>query len=470
MYLCFLQLIIRNQVGDLSTHTTKYTSPALTQKVFANIRRVGKGFSGVETPLFEGMLVEQHGDEEGDANEHVEEVNIGDAAEGDDSAAHGEVPTIAAEQSISSPTPTTPPPQPPQDIPSTSQVQQTPPQSPQVQPPLPQPQPQPPQAADFPMSPLQEAIDACAALTRRVEHLKYDKVAQPLEITKLKRRVKKLEKSNKGWMIAEMDQDDDVVLKDDKEEDKEEDKTKLSEVQEVVDVVTIAKLITEVVTAASETVTAASAIITTAEAQVPAATTATLTAAPARVVATPSRRRKGVIINDPEEESATSTIIPAEIKSKDKDIDWDEAIDHVKLKAKEDPAIKRYQAMKRKPQTEAQARKNMMMYLKNTKEQMKEEENRALQTINETPAEKVAKRRKLNEEVEDLKRHLQIVPNEDDDVYTEATPLTRKRVDTSDDTALDDVSNQGRMIADIDADAEVVLEDAKEVADVVKDV
>nr|GFC80470.1 hypothetical protein [Tanacetum cinerariifolium] len=62
---------------------------------------------------------------------------------------------------------------------------------------------------------------------------------------------------------------------------------------------------------------------------------------------------------DPEEESTTSTIIPTETKPKDK------AIDHVKLKAKEDPAVKRYQAMKRKPQTEAQARKNMMMYLTN---------------------------------------------------------------------------------------------------------
>nr|GEY52598.1 hypothetical protein [Tanacetum cinerariifolium] len=39
--------------------------------------------------------------------------------------------------------------------------------------------------------------------------------------------------------------------------------------------------------------------------------------------------------------------------------------DHVKRKAKEDPAIKRYQVLKRKPQTEAQARINMMMYLKN---------------------------------------------------------------------------------------------------------
>nr|GFA33917.1 hypothetical protein [Tanacetum cinerariifolium] len=138
----------------------------------------------------------------------------------------------------------------------------------------------------------------------------------------------------------------------------------------------------------------------------------------------------------------------------------DEAIDHVKLKAKEDPSVKRYQVLKRKPQTKAQARKNMIIYLKNvagikldyfkgmyyddirpifeakfnsnvdfllkTKEQIKEEENKALQTINTTPIEKVAKRRKLNDEVEDLKRHFQIVPNEDDDVYTEATLLTRK--------------------------------------------
>nr|GFA90923.1 hypothetical protein [Tanacetum cinerariifolium] len=90
------------------------------QKVFANMRRVGKGFSGVETPLFEGMLVEQQVDEEGDVDEHVEEVNAGDAAEGDVSAAHGEVPNVAEEPSIPSLTPPTPPPQPSQDIPLTS--------------------------------------------------------------------------------------------------------------------------------------------------------------------------------------------------------------------------------------------------------------------------------------------------------------------------------------------------------------
>nr|GFA07726.1 hypothetical protein [Tanacetum cinerariifolium] len=81
MYPRFFQLMIRKQVGDLSTHTTKYTSPALTHKVFANMRRLGKGFSRVETPLFESILVEQQVDEEGDADENDETVNAGDAAE-----------------------------------------------------------------------------------------------------------------------------------------------------------------------------------------------------------------------------------------------------------------------------------------------------------------------------------------------------------------------------------------------------
>nr|GFA21745.1 putative reverse transcriptase domain-containing protein [Tanacetum cinerariifolium] len=114
--------MIRKQVGDLSTHTTKYTSPALTHKVFANMRRVCKGFSEVKTPLSEGMLVEQYDVEEGDADENDEEVNAGDAIEGDVRAAHGEVLTVAKEPSIPSPTPPTPPSQPSQDIPSTSQV------------------------------------------------------------------------------------------------------------------------------------------------------------------------------------------------------------------------------------------------------------------------------------------------------------------------------------------------------------
>nr|GFA28439.1 hypothetical protein [Tanacetum cinerariifolium] len=66
MYPRFLQLMIRAQIGDLSSHSTKYSSPALTQKVFANMRRVRKGFSGVYTPLFEGMIVVQQANDVAD--------------------------------------------------------------------------------------------------------------------------------------------------------------------------------------------------------------------------------------------------------------------------------------------------------------------------------------------------------------------------------------------------------------------
>nr|GEU40267.1 hypothetical protein [Tanacetum cinerariifolium] len=335
----------------------------------------GKGFSRFETPLFEGMLVEHKIDEEGDADEHVEEVNIGEPAEGDVSAAHGEVPTVTKEPSMPSPTPPTPPPQPSQDIPSTSQVQQTPPKSPQVQPPSPQPQPQ--QATDFPMSLFQEAIDAYAALTKRVEHLEYDKRVETFDDTMIN------DESNQGRMIAEMDQDDAVVMKDDKEEDKEG-----------ADVVKDVK-----------------------EAKVDEILAATLTAAPARVVAAPSRRRKGVVIKDPESKSTTSTIIPTENKYKDK------AIDHLKRKAKEDPAVKRYQVLKRKPQTKAQARKNMIMYLKNVvgfkMDYFKGMSYYDIRPIFEAKfnSNRAVKRRKLDEEVEELRRHLQIVPNEDDDIW-----------------------------------------------------
>nr|GFB73881.1 hypothetical protein [Tanacetum cinerariifolium] len=79
------------------------------------------------------------------------------------------------------------------------------------------------------MSLLQEALDACAALTKRVEHLEYDKVAQALEIKKLKRRVKKLKKGNRGRIIDEMDKDDVVALMDDKEEDKKDEEAKKKE-------------------------------------------------------------------------------------------------------------------------------------------------------------------------------------------------------------------------------------------------
>nr|GEY30904.1 hypothetical protein [Tanacetum cinerariifolium] len=67
-----------------------------------------------------------------------------------------------------------------------------------------------------------------------------------------------------------------------------------------------------------------------------------------------------------------------------------------------------------------------MAFLLKTKEQIDEEDSRALKRLSESQEDKMAKKQKLDEEVEELRRHLQIVPNDEDDVYTEATPLALK--------------------------------------------
>nr|GEY96538.1 hypothetical protein [Tanacetum cinerariifolium] len=321
----------------------------------------------------------------GDAKEQVQG-NDNDAAQGADTAVSGD---DVQDQSIPSHTPPTPPPQQPQDITSTSQ----------------------------------EALDACAALTRRVEHLKHDKVAQALEITMLKKRVKKLEKANKERMIADLDRDEGIALMDDEGAEKKAKDAQVAgdeqvkgrqaeiyqidmdhaskvlsmqedepEVQEAVEVVTTAKLITEVVAPVSESVSAASATI----AAVPAAT---ITSSPVRVAAASTRRKKGVVIRDSEEESIAKT--PAETKSKDKD----------KGIMVEEP-----KPMKKKQHVEMDEE-----YARKLHEELNKDIDWSVAIDH-----KAAKRRKLNEEVEDLKQHLEIVPDEDDDVYTKATPLAKK--------------------------------------------
>nr|GEZ92678.1 hypothetical protein [Tanacetum cinerariifolium] len=319
--------------------------------------------------------------------------------------------------------------------------------------------------------------------TTLVKGLKHDKAAQQLEIVKLKARVKNLEKINKvkssklrrlkkvgtsqrvesfddmenvfnqGRIIADMDQDEGIDLVLSMQEDD-------TEVQEAVEIVTTAKLMTEVVTAAATQVAASTPI--------PAAMPKILKIAAAPVVST--RRRKGVVIRDPEEELPSNT--PAEtpkvkdkgkgiliedpkpMKEKDqiemdaeyarkldeeinkepeetyKDIDWNAALFHVQ--SKEPQYIKRYHGMKKKPQTESKARKNMIFYLRNTegykmdffkgmkydeilpifqakfdanmrflfksREEMEQEDEEIIKSINETPVQKVAKRRKLQEQ------------------------------------------------------------------------
>nr|GEV66901.1 hypothetical protein [Tanacetum cinerariifolium] len=70
-----------------------------------------------------------------------------------------------------------------------------------------------------------------------------------------------------------------------------------------------------------------------------------------------------------------------------------------------------------------------MRFLFKSREEMEEEDQKIIKSINETPAQKAAKRRKLSEEAreaEDLRKRLEVVEDEDDDVFVEATPLAQK--------------------------------------------
>nr|GEY07345.1 hypothetical protein [Tanacetum cinerariifolium] len=266
----------------------------------------------------------------------------------------------------------------------------TPPSSSIAQPSSPPQQQQPSQPTTISMDLLNSLLETCTVLTRRVENLEQDKIAQALEILKLKKRIRKLEKKKKLKASGLQ-----RLKKDDVEEP--------AELQEVIEVVTTAATTTIIVVAP-------------------------ITAATIIVVPTAARRRKK-----------------------------DDVIEQVKEKGKQDNV---YQALQRKLQIEAQARKNMMVYLKNmvgfkmdyfkgmsyddihpifekyfnsnvaflekSKEQLEEEESKALKRQSESLEEKAAKKQKLDKEVEELKKHLQIEPNDDNDVYTEATPLALK--------------------------------------------
>nr|GFB37780.1 hypothetical protein [Tanacetum cinerariifolium] len=146
------------------------------------------------------------------------------------------------------------------------------------------------------------------------------------------------------------------------------------EVEEVLEVVTTSKLIIEIVTTARAT--------TTAEA----------------IKVSVPRRRKGVVIQDLME-TTSIVFVHSKVQSKDKgkcilikepkslkgqaqikqdeafaiqieaelnaDINWNVVMEQVKRSEKLNDAVIKYQALRRKPFTKAQARKNMIIYLKN---------------------------------------------------------------------------------------------------------
>ncbi|GKB93229.1 hypothetical protein Tco_0979366 [Tanacetum coccineum] len=58
MYPRFIQVFLDKQLKGMPTHNRIYIAPSHTKKIFENMRRVGKGFFGRETPLFQTMEVQ----------------------------------------------------------------------------------------------------------------------------------------------------------------------------------------------------------------------------------------------------------------------------------------------------------------------------------------------------------------------------------------------------------------------------
>ncbi|GJY89418.1 hypothetical protein Tco_0504614 [Tanacetum coccineum] len=58
MYPRFVQVFVNQQLEGMPAHKRLYNAPSHTKKIFRNIRRIGKGFSGRETPLFQTIVVQ----------------------------------------------------------------------------------------------------------------------------------------------------------------------------------------------------------------------------------------------------------------------------------------------------------------------------------------------------------------------------------------------------------------------------
>nr|GEW71388.1 hypothetical protein [Tanacetum cinerariifolium] len=246
-------------------------------------------------------------------------------------------------------------------IPSPPQAQPTQPSSPPQQQPT-----QPANTSKSSLTLLNTLMETCATLTQKVTHLEQDKVAQALEITKLKQRVRKLEKKIKFKSfglkrlkkveggIAELDADEDVTLVDvdaDTQWRMEEDVTTIKDIN----------------AAESEPTVFNDEKVTMSMAQ----TLIKMKADKARILDEQMAKR----LQDEETEQAAARkiqekedlerakVLQQQYDQKQEDIDWNIVAE--KMQEKHLDNVKKYQSLKRKPISVAQARKNMIVYLKN---------------------------------------------------------------------------------------------------------
>ncbi|GJT39573.1 putative ribonuclease H-like domain-containing protein [Tanacetum coccineum] len=160
MYPRFIQVFLDNQLEGMSSHKRIYVTPSHTKKIFANMRRQGKDFSGRETPLFPTMVVQAQ-EEMGEGSANLTDPH--------------HTPIITQPSSSQ-----------PQKKHKSRRPKEKDTQVPQLN------------VADEDSMTLKELMDFCTKLQQRVLDLENTKTAQAQEITSLKKRVKKLEKKGRS--------------------------------------------------------------------------------------------------------------------------------------------------------------------------------------------------------------------------------------------------------------------------------
>nr|GEW86211.1 copia protein [Tanacetum cinerariifolium] len=245
-------------------------------------------------------------------------------------------------------------------------------------------------------------------LATKVANLEQDKIAQALEITKLKQRVRRRMHPNRERGINELDADEDVTLVDmdakvamdaniqgrmaesqakvfhlDMQHVEkvlsmhDTDEAEPAEVKEVLEVVTASKLMIEVVTTVAPITTDAQVLKPSAPKKEEVLSYKTLRRHLQHQLLciqrlsprTKAKAKEYSLKNQPlkrqaqiEHDEAFARQLEAKLNA---NINWNDVLEQVKRVEKQDNTVMRYQALKRKHVTQAQARKNMMVYLKN---------------------------------------------------------------------------------------------------------
>nr|GEZ06730.1 hypothetical protein [Tanacetum cinerariifolium] len=443
MFLRFIQVFVNHQLGDMSHHTGIFVNPSLIKKVFANMKRVGTGFSGAVTPLFGTMMV-QALEKVGNLPTDVQDTPIPDEPSSSQPQRNHKCRRKQRMETKVSPTETNTE----EHVPTHSN--------------------DPLHSGDDRMQ-LKELMELCTNLSNKVFDLE-----------------KEEESSKHGRKIADIDADTEVNLENVYTLDMAHEETVLS----MQDVDVQSERIEDVVKDVEDVVATAENVEGINAAIIPKVFKNDVTLAQTLIeIKAAKHKAKGITMQELSEFKTTlpsQSSLPSQAKDKGKGLMVEPEMPLTRkgqialgeeVQSRQSNAVRKYQALKRKLVLVAQARKNMMIYLKSMagykmdyfkgmsyehirpifkmeynkvqaylkkgpemdterikapRKRIRKEKLKKDQPAKKQKGDKLehdnAKKEKLEEqkEAKELKKNLKIVPDDEDDVFVNVTPLSSK--------------------------------------------